>query len=117
MNIKNFMHRLLLLLLTFLTASAVWAEDDSIKIKEVVVSATKIEEPVEETTSRVVIIPRETIDSKGTEFIGDILKDIPELNLVQNGGQGKWTEVFLRGGCPSQALVMIDGGTQKIPTT
>src|SRR3989338_10675219 len=102
MNIKNFMHRFLLLLLTFLTASAVWAEDDSIKIKEVVVSATKIEEPVEETTSDVVIIPQKTIDSKGTEFIGDILKDIPELNLVQNGGQGKLTEVFLRGGSPSQ---------------
>ena len=117
MNIKNFMYRLLLLLLTFLTASAVWAEDDSIKIKEVVVSATKIEEPVEETTSRVVIIPWKTIDSKGTEFIGDILKDIPELNLVQNGGQGKLTEVFLRGGSPSQALVMIDGVKVKSTTT
>ncbi len=98
-------------------ASPVWAGGDSIKIKEVVVSATKIEEPVEETTSRVIVIPRKVIDAKGAEFIVDVLKDIPEINLVQNGSQGKLAQVFLRGGGPSQVLVMIDGVKVKSTTT
>mgnify|MGYP001568374187 FL=1 len=117
MNIKNFMHRFLLLLLTFLTASAVWAEDDSIKIKEVVVSATKIEEPVEETTSDVVVIKGEDIKEMNVEFVPDVLKNIPELNLIQNGGAGKQATVILRGGSSNHTMVMIDGVKVKSTTT
>lgn len=98
-------------------ASPVWAVGDSIKIREVVISASKIEEPVEETTSRVIIIPRKTIESKGAEFIADVLKDVPEINLIQSGGQGKLADVILRGGAPSQLLVMIDGIKVKLITT
>ena len=108
---------LLLLTLTLLIVSPIWAESESIKIKEVVVTATKIEEPVEETTSSVIVIPEKTIESKGIDFIVDALKDVSELNVVQNGGQGKLAQVFLRGGSPSQVLVMIDGVKVKSTTT
>ncbi len=111
------MYRLWWLLILFFAVSPVWAGGDSIKIKEVVVSASKIEEPVEETTSRVIIIPRKTIEAKGAEFIVDVLKDVPEINLIQSGGQGKLADVILRGGAPSQLLVMIDGVKVKLTTT
>lgn len=111
------MYRLWWLLVLFFAVSPVWAEDDSIKIKEVVISASKIEEPAEETTSRVIIIPNKTIESKGAQFIGDVLKDVPEINLIQSGGQGKLADVILRGGSPSQVLVMIDGVKVKSTTT
>lgn len=101
----------------FFAVLPVWAEDDPIIIKEVVVSATKIETPVEETTSRVIIISRKTIELKGAEFIVDVLKDVPEINLIQSGGQGKLAEIILRGGAPSQLLVMIDGVKVKLTTT
>ncbi|MEK6528297.1 MAG: TonB-dependent receptor [Nitrospirota bacterium] len=114
---KFFMCKLWLLAFTFLTVSAVWADDESIKIKEVVISASKIEEPAEETTSRVIIIPNKTIESKGAQFIGDVLKDVPEINLIQSGGQGKLADVILRGGSSSQVLVMIDGVKVKSTTT
>ncbi len=111
------MYRLSWLLVMVFVASPAWAGVDSVKIKEVVVSASKIEEPVEETTSRVILIPRKAIDAKGAEFIADVLKDIPEINLIQSGGQGKLADVILRGGAPSQLLVMIDGVKVKLTTT
>ena len=117
MNIRNFMYKICLLFLPFLLASPAWAEDDSIKIKEVVVSATKIEEPVEETTSDVVVIKGEDIKEMNVEFVPDVLKNIPELNLIQNGGAGKQATVILRGGSSNHTMVMIDGVKVKSTTT
>ncbi len=110
-------YKLCLLLLSLFVFSQAWAGGDPIKIKEVVVSASKLEEPVEETTSSVVVISRETIESKGAGFAVDVLKDIPEINLIQSGGQGKLADVVLRGGAPSQVTVLIDGVKTKITTT
>jgi len=111
------MHRLWVLLLLVFGASTVFAGDEPIKVKEVVVSATKIEEAVEETTSSVLVIDRETIEAAEQEFVVDMLKDIPEINIVQNGGAGKSATVIFRGGSSTHTLVMIDGVKMKSTTT
>ncbi len=111
------MYRLWILLIVVFTASAVFAGDEPIKVKEVIVSATKIEELVEETTSSVIIVLEDEIEAKGKEFIVDVLKDIPEMNIAQNGGPGKLAQVFIRGGGPAQVLVLIDGVKVKSTTT
>lgn len=108
---------LLLSLLILLIALPVLAEDEPIKITEVVVSATKIEEAIEETTSDVIVIKGEDIKNKNVEFIPDILRNIPELNLVQSGGAGKLATVILRGGSANHTMVMIDGVKVKSTTT
>ncbi|GBE41363.1 vitamin B12 transporter BtuB precursor [bacterium BMS3Bbin09] len=111
------MYRLWILLILVFGASTVFAGDEPIKVKEVIVSATKIEEAVEETTSSVLVIPQEKIEAEGKEFIIDVLKDVPEINVVQNGGSGKLSTVILRGGSAAQTLVMIDGVKVKSTTT
>ena len=111
------MYRLWIVLILVFGASTVFAVDETIKVKEVVVSATKIEEEVEETTSSVLVIPQEKIEAEGKEFIIDVLKDIPEINVVQNGGAGKLSTVILRGGSSTHTLVMIDGIKMKSTTT
>lgn len=111
------MYRLWIVLILVFGASAVFAGDDPIKVKEVVVSATKIEEAVEETTSSVLLIPQEKIEAKGKAFIIDVLKDVPEINVVQNGGAGKLSTVILRGGSSTHTLVMVDGIKMKSTTT
>ena len=110
------MYRLWILLILVFGASTAFAADEPIKVKEVVVSATKIEEAVEETTSSVLVIDQETIAAAGEEFVVDLLKDIPEINVVQNGGAGKTSTVILRGGSAAQTLVMIDGVKVKSTT-
>jgi len=112
------MHRVfVVLLLICITTTMAWAQDETLKIEEVVVTATKMEEPVEETTSDVVVITEDEIRSENTEFVVDVLEDIPELNVVQNGGTGTLAQVFLRGSAPSQVVVMIDGVKVKSTTT
>lgn len=110
------MYRLCFLLLPLLVVSQVYAGGDPIKIKEVVVSATKVEEPVEETTSDVIVIKEEDIKEMNVEFVPDVLKRVSELNLVQSGGVGKKADVILRGGSSEHTLVMIDGIKVKSTT-
>ncbi|MCG2710463.1 MAG: TonB-dependent receptor, partial [Thermodesulfovibrionales bacterium] len=93
-----------------------WAEE-TIKIKEVVVSATKIEEAIEEITSDVIVIKSEDIKNKNVEFVPDVLRNVAELNLVQYGGAGKLASIILRGGSSTHTLVMIDGVKVKSTTT
>jgi vitamin B12 transporter len=110
------MKRFWMLLLPMLLVSTVWA-DETIKIKEVVVTATKMEEAVEETTSDVIVIRSKDIKKMNTQFVTDILKNVSELNLTQNGGAGKQATIILRGGNTEHTLVMIDGVKVKSTTT
>jgi vitamin B12 transporter len=95
--------------------TSLFAEEKT--LEEIVVTATKIEEPVGETTSDVRVIKEEDIKKTAVDFITDALRKVPELNLLQNGGVGKVATVLLRGGNSSQTLVMVDGVKVNSPTT
>jgi len=90
---------------------------EKMKIEEVVVTATRLEEAIEETTSDVTVIKGEDVIKMNVQFVTDVLRKVPELNLVQSGGAGKVATVFLRGGDSKQTLVMIDGVKVKSTTT
>jgi vitamin B12 transporter len=91
--------------------------EEKIKLEEVVVTATRVEESVEDTTSDVTVIKGEDIKQMNVEFVTDVLREIPELNLIQNGGAGKAATVHLRGGKSAHTLVMIDGIKVNSATT
>lgn len=91
--------------------------EEKIKLEEVVVTATRIEEAAEETTSDVVVIKAEDIKKMNIQFVTDVLRKIPELNLIQSGGAGKLATALLRGGDSTHTLVLIDGVKVKSTTT
>ena len=99
----------------FLPISSLFAEEKT--LEEIIVTATRIEEPAGETTSDVRVITKEDIKKTNVDFITDVFRKVPELNLLQNGGVGKVATVRLRGGSSSQTLVMIDGIKVNSPTT
>jgi len=107
-----FMFSFLILLPVFTSA-----EEKPLTLEEIVVTATKIKEPVEETTSDVIVIEEEEIKKMNVQFVTDVFRKIPELNLVQNGGVGQLATVLLRGGDSSHTLVMIDGVRVQDPAT
>ncbi|MEW6570143.1 MAG: TonB-dependent receptor [Nitrospirota bacterium] len=109
------MNNLCMLLVFLFLSSSAFAEE--IRLEEVVVTAARLEEPLEETTSSVTIIRSEDIEKKGIDFLTDALREVPELNLVQNGGSGKVATVLLRGGSSSHTLVMVDGIKVNSPAT
>ena len=99
----------------FLPITSLFAEEQT--LEELVVTATRVEEPTGETTSDVRVIKEEDIKKTDVDFITDVLRKVPELNLLQNGGVGKVATVLLRGGSSSQTLVMIDGVKVNSPAT
>ena len=86
-------------------------------LEEIVVTATRLEESVKESTSSMVVIKGDEMKRMNIEFITDVLRKIPELSLVQNGGAGKVAVVLLRGGKAAHTLVMIDGVKVNSSTT
>lgn len=97
-----------LILLPLLLIPPAWAEE-KVRVEGVVVTAARIEETAGETTSEVTVIRSEEIQAMHANLLPEVLRRIPDLNIVQTGGDGKFTSVFLRGGDPKHTLVMVDG--------
>ncbi len=89
--------------------SSVFAQQEPIKLKEVIVTASRIEEPSEEVASAATIITAEELKEKGITTVMDALREVPGVQIVQSGAFGGPTSIFVRGGNYGQAIVMIDG--------
>lgn len=87
------------------------AQNDSIKtiFSEIVVTATKTETPYYALGSSVTIITSEEISKKQIKTVIELLRLVPGLSVVQQGGPGKLANVFLRGANPNHTLVIVDG--------
>ncbi|MBI3815531.1 MAG: TonB-dependent receptor [Nitrospinae bacterium] len=104
-------------LLTTCLSTLTFAQESVETLPEIVVTATRIEETPKEVTQDITVITKDDIEKKGIEFITDVFRSVPELNLVQNGGAGKNATVILRGGSSEHILIMIDGVKVKSTTT
>ena len=87
------------------------AQKDSVKttLSEIVVTATKTETPYYELGSSVTVINSEDISKKQLTTVVDVLREAPGLTVIQQGGPGKLTNVFMRGANPNHTLVICDG--------
>jgi len=80
--------------------------DDQVSV---VVSATRVPTPALEVASSVTLITAADIEARQERTISDVLKDVPGLNVVQTGGPGGVTSVFIRGTNSNHTKVLIDG--------
>ncbi len=81
--------------------------DDS--LQAVVVTATRVPTPQIEVASSVTIVTDADISARQIRTMPDLLKEIPGLNVVQEGGPGGQTSVFMRGTNSNHTKVFIDG--------
>ncbi|MBT9143714.1 MAG: Colicin I receptor [Dehalococcoidia bacterium] len=84
---------------------------------EVVVTATRREVPIAELSSSVTVISAEEITDKKKTTVLEVLRGLPGLDVVQSGGTGAVTSVFLRGTKSTHTLVLIDGVEVNSPAT
>jgi vitamin B12 transporter len=77
--------------------------------EEIVVSATRIETPINEIGSSVTVITDKEIERDQKRTLPDVLRTVPGLNIVQTGGPGGKTSVFMRGSNSNHTKVLIDG--------
>jgi len=104
---RLFSAALALLACGLLCATARAADGD--EQASVVVSATRVPTPALEVASSITVITAEDIAARQERTISDVLKDVPGLNVVQTGGPGGVTSVFIRGTNSNHTKVLIDG--------
>jgi vitamin B12 transporter len=88
-------------------ASAAFADTES--PETIVVSATRIPTPEEHVANSITVISESDIAARQVQTLPDILQDAPGLNVVQTGGEGGQTSVFMRGTNSNHVKVFIDG--------
>ena len=84
-------------------------ELENYTLDEIVVSATRTATAHKELASSVTVIGSGKIENSRHNLLSDLLRAIPALDIVQVGGIGGQTSVFMRGANSNHTLVLIDG--------
>jgi vitamin B12 transporter len=85
--------------------------------EDVVVSATRIPTPIAEVASSVTVITAADIEARQQRSLPDVLRSVPGVNIVQTGGAGGQTSLFIRGTNSNHTKVMLDGIDVSDPST
>ena len=83
----------------------------------IVVSATKTEQSLKETTANIDIITAEELEEKHITSVIDALRTLGNIPIAQSGGMGQQSSFFQRGFSSENTVVMIDGVRYNDPTT
>ncbi len=103
------MKRFVILMLVVLMAGTVGAEE-TIKLKDVVVTATRAEEEIEKISSNVTVITQEKIEKSTATTVQDLLRNEEGLIIRDLYGTGTKSTVDMRGfGRGINTTVLIDG--------
>jgi vitamin B12 transporter len=76
---------------------------------QVVTSPTTVATPVAEVANSITVITADDIARHQYRTLPDALQDAPGLNVVQSGGVGAQTSIFIRGTNSNHVKVLIDG--------
>ncbi|MFG1294276.1 TonB-dependent receptor [Xanthobacter sp. V13C-7B] len=89
--------------------SAQTTDGTQYELPDVVVSATTIATPAREVASSVTVITGQQLEETQRRDVPDALQSVPGLNVVQTGGPGGGTSVFMRGTNSNQTKILLDG--------
>lgn len=92
-------------------------DPSAVLLPDVVVSATRLPTPADQVASSVTVITAEDIAQKQRRTLPDVLQDVPGLIVLQTGGPGGQSEVFMRGTSAKHTKVFIDGIDARDPST
>lgn len=85
--------------------------------ERVTVTATRFETPLEDIGASVTVITAEDLERLQIRTVGDALRLVPGLTVLQSGSPGSTTSVGIRGAQGSQIQVLVDGVRIKSTTT
>ncbi len=109
-------------LLLFLAMPPLWATESSSPLteveqirEEIVVTADRMKQQLQQTGNSVTVISRKHIESAGFDFVTDTMRQIPGLSVNQSGPIGSTSQVRIRGSEANHTLVLIDGFNANDP--
>jgi len=94
-----------------------WAGPAFAADETIVVGATRIPTPVAEIASSVTVITAAEIEARQQRTLPDVLRAVPGVNIVQSGGEGGQTSLFIRGANSNHTKVLLDGIDISDPST
>lgn len=98
-----------------LLQTGAWAEEPNMKLKEVVVTATKTEKEPQDVTQSVTVITADEIKKSGALTAAQAIERTVGVDLRDAGPVGAKTEISLRGSTAAQVLVLLDGRRMNSP--
>src|SRR5206468_8359662 len=97
------------LALTVSTSAAAQDAQDTTRLKELVVTATRTPTPPDAVVSSITTISGDDLRARGLHFVQDALREVPGAAVVQVGSFGGVSSLFLRGGESDYVKVLVDG--------
>jgi vitamin B12 transporter len=94
----------------FAGASPLIAAQEASTLDPIVVTASRIEQPVHQVLGDITVIGRDTLERAGQGSLTETLvRTVPGLQYIDNGGPQSKTSLFIRGAESGHTLVLIDG--------
>lgn len=90
---------------------------DTLSVDPIVVTATKTEQSLRNTTANVQIITAQELEEKHITSVIDALRSLGNIFIAQSGGLGQQSSFFQRGFTSANTVVLIDGIRYNDPTT
>ncbi|MBR9991084.1 MAG: TonB-dependent receptor, partial [Gemmatimonadetes bacterium] len=84
-------------------------EPDTVKLRELVVTATRFETPIANAPGSITVLDGNAMRRNGQRFLIDALRTVPGVTLAQSAGPGALTSLFIRGGESNYVQVLVDG--------
>jgi len=84
-------------------------EQDPFLVPGFVVTPTRTPVAASRTPTPVTILTGSELRSRGVRSVADALREVPGMRVVQAGGSGGQTSLFLRGGQSNYVRVLVDG--------
>jgi vitamin B12 transporter len=98
--------------LSLAVAASVQAQ--GIEVNPVVISATRIEQPLSEVLSSVSVITRQEIEKSQAASLADLIQGEAGVEFGRTGGPGSTTSFFLRGQNSTNLVILIDGVRSQV---
>jgi vitamin B12 transporter len=93
------------------------AVDQSTDLDQVVITATRTEQPLDKTGSSVAVISDAQLETRQLLMVSDALAQTPGVTTARTGGVGQVTSLYIRGAEPGESVVLIDGVRINDPST
>ena len=79
------------------------------KLPPVVVTATRIEQPIDQIGTTISVVEGNEIRQQQIHPLAAVLEQVPGVVVFQGGSPGTITDVSIRGASSSQTLILLDG--------
>jgi vitamin B12 transporter len=99
-----------------LVAAAPVDGQETKKVDPIVVTATTVETPAEQLGVALTVVTGEDLKTYQYSTLDDAFRNIPGVNVVQQGSYGKLSTLSIRGANSSQVLILVDGVRVSSPT-